>query len=49
MIVIPCSAGALSRIAHGLSTDLVGRAADVVRAFEYLLDSPFVFAPVRPW
>lgn len=30
MIVIPCSAGALSRIAHGLSTDLVGRAADVM-------------------
>jgi 4-hydroxy-3-polyprenylbenzoate decarboxylase len=30
MIVMPCSAGALSRIAHGLSTDLVGRAADVM-------------------
>jgi 4-hydroxy-3-polyprenylbenzoate decarboxylase len=30
MIVIPCSAGALSRIAHGLSADLVGRAADVM-------------------
>ncbi len=30
MIVIPCSAGALSRIAHGLSMDLVGRAADVM-------------------
>jgi len=30
MVVIPCSAGALSRIAHGLSVDLVGRAADVM-------------------
>jgi 4-hydroxy-3-polyprenylbenzoate decarboxylase len=30
MVVIPCSAGALSRIAHGISVDLVGRAADVM-------------------
>lgn len=30
MVVIPCSAGALSRIAYGLSIDLVGRAADVM-------------------
>ena len=30
MIVIPCSAGALARIAQGLSLDLVGRAADVM-------------------
>jgi 4-hydroxy-3-polyprenylbenzoate decarboxylase len=30
MVVIPCSAGALSRIAHGMSMDLVGRAADVM-------------------
>jgi 4-hydroxy-3-polyprenylbenzoate decarboxylase len=30
MVVIPCSAGSLSRIAQGLSTDLVGRAADVM-------------------
>jgi 4-hydroxy-3-polyprenylbenzoate decarboxylase len=30
MVVIPCSAGALSRIAYGLSVDLVGRAADVM-------------------
>ena len=30
MVVIPCSAGALSRIAYGMSTDLVGRAADVM-------------------
>ncbi len=30
MVVVPCSAGALSRIAYGMSTDLVGRAADVM-------------------
>jgi 4-hydroxy-3-polyprenylbenzoate decarboxylase len=30
MVVIPCSAGALSRIAHGISADLLGRAADVM-------------------
>jgi 4-hydroxy-3-polyprenylbenzoate decarboxylase len=30
MVVIPCSAGALARIAHGISMDLVGRAADVM-------------------
>ena len=30
MVVIPCSAGQLARIAHGLSIDLVGRAADVM-------------------
>jgi flavin prenyltransferase len=30
MVVVPCSAGALARIAHGVSMDLVGRAADVM-------------------
>jgi 4-hydroxy-3-polyprenylbenzoate decarboxylase len=30
MIVMPCSAGCLGRIAHGVSADLVGRAADVM-------------------
>ncbi|BDG10119.1 UbiX family flavin prenyltransferase [Anaeromyxobacter paludicola] len=30
MCVVPCSAGQLSRIAYGLSVDLVGRAADVM-------------------
>jgi 4-hydroxy-3-polyprenylbenzoate decarboxylase len=30
MLVLPCSAGAMARIAHGVSADLVGRAADVM-------------------
>jgi 4-hydroxy-3-polyprenylbenzoate decarboxylase len=30
MVVIPCSAGGLARIAHGVSEDLIGRAADVM-------------------
>ncbi|HJZ85528.1 MAG TPA: UbiX family flavin prenyltransferase [Polyangia bacterium] len=30
MIVIPCSMGGLARIAHGISGDLIGRAADVM-------------------
>jgi 4-hydroxy-3-polyprenylbenzoate decarboxylase len=30
MVVIPCSSGALSRIAYGMTRDLVGRAADVM-------------------
>jgi 4-hydroxy-3-polyprenylbenzoate decarboxylase len=30
MAVVPCSGGGLGRIAHGLSTDLIGRAADVM-------------------
>ena len=29
MAVVPCSGGALGRIAHGVSTDLLSRAADV--------------------
>jgi len=30
MVVVPCSAAGLARIAHGVSTDLTGRAADVM-------------------
>jgi 4-hydroxy-3-polyprenylbenzoate decarboxylase len=30
MAIVPCSAGCLARIAHGVSLDLVGRAADVM-------------------
>jgi len=30
MVVLPCSAGCMSRIAQGVSMDLVGRAADVM-------------------
>ena len=30
MLIVPCSAGCLARIAHGMSMDLVGRAADVM-------------------
>lgn len=30
MVVVPCSAGSLGRIAHGISANLVGRAADVM-------------------
>lgn len=30
MAVVPCSMGGLARIAHGMSHDLIGRAADVM-------------------
>lgn len=30
MVIVPCSASGLGRVAHGISTDLVGRAAEVM-------------------
>ncbi len=30
MVVVPCSTGGLARVAHGISEDLIGRAADVM-------------------
>lgn len=30
MVMVPCSSGGLARIAHGISDDLIGRAADVM-------------------
>lgn len=52
MLVIPCSAGAMARIAHGMSTDLLGRAADVMlkerRPLVIVLrETPFSLVHVR--
>jgi 4-hydroxy-3-polyprenylbenzoate decarboxylase len=52
MIVLPCSAGMLGRIAHGLSIDLVGRAADVMlkerkRLVLVLRESPYSLVHTR--
>jgi len=52
MVVIPCSAGALARIAYGISADLVGRAADVMlkerrRLVLVLRETPISLVHVR--
>jgi len=52
MVVLPCSAGMLGRVAHGISTDLVGRAADVMlkerrRLVLVLRESPYSLVHAR--
>ncbi|MFK7927194.1 MAG: UbiX family flavin prenyltransferase [Myxococcota bacterium] len=52
LVVVPCSAGSLARIASGVSTDLVGRAADVMlkerrKVLLVLRESPYNLIHLR--
>ncbi len=52
MLILPCSAGSMARIATGVSTDLVSRAADVMlkerrRLVIVLRETPFSLIHVR--
>lgn len=52
MVVVPCSGGAVSRVATGVSVDLLGRAADVMlkerrKLVMVLRESPYSLVLVR--
>ncbi len=52
MVIVPCSAGTLARIASGVSVDLIGRSADVMlkerrRLVLVLRESPYSLVQLR--